>query len=179
MGWSTYIDGVRLNARNWYFLQRVDDELAADHPVLRSPSGALLFPSEADAHSAALELEEPLTPKEPYIADLDAVLAWAAKPTSASLDYWRLMTSWHVLVDLGALASPEDAMGDSVSPLEDIVDKLHLGLTYDGELARPEHAVAWTDVELALAARALREGIERLRVSLPEPRPGEVAPPAV
>lgn len=54
----------------------MDDVLAADHPVLRSPSGALLFPSEADARNAARELEEPLTPKVPHIADLDAVLTW-------------------------------------------------------------------------------------------------------
>lgn len=179
MGWSTYIDGVRLNARNWYFLQRVNDELAADHPVLRSPSCALLPPSEADARDAALELEEPLTPKEPYIADFDAVLAWATRPGSAALDHRLLMMSWHTLVDLGALDSPEDATGDLVSPLEDIVHKLDLGLTYDGEPARPEQPVPWTDAELELAAGTLREAVERLSESLPETASGEAASPAV
>ena len=166
MGWSTYIDAVRLDARTWYYLQRVDDDLGADHPVLRSPSGVLLHPSEASARRAAEALREPIEAKSPFIVDLDAALAWAGAPIAAPLTCEVLMMGWHVLVDLGALKSPVDLDADRESPLEEAFHKLHVGTAYADKPTSAPEPPTWTSEELALVAATLEDGIHRLRLQL-------------
>ena len=166
MGWMTYVDGVRLDHRTWYFIQRVDDDLGADHPVLRAPSGLMLHPSEATARRTADELGESIESKPPYITDIDAALEWIVSPTLAPLNYEVLMMAWNVLVDLGALESPVDLDADRESPLEEVFHRLHTGTAFRDDPARSPEPLTWTAEELTLVARTLNQGVERLRAML-------------
>jgi hypothetical protein len=169
MGWTTYVDALRLDRRTWYYIWRVDDDLSVDPPLLRAPSGALLHASEAGALEIARQIAEPITPKELHTADLDTALAWTAAPHASSLDAGLLMTSWHMLVDLGALPDPADEHTHTRSQLGAIFDKVH----WPGPTP-----VEWSDVELGLLAATLQEGIERLRGRMAAIVAPQSAPPA-
>ena len=169
MGWNTYVQALRLDRQTWYYIQRVDDDLLVDHPVLRAPSGALLHASEASALEVARQMAEPITPKELHTSDLDAALAWAAAPRASSLDVAHIMSSWHRLVDLGALPDPGDDSTDTTSELAQIFDKVHF----------PDvMGVEWSAVELGLLADTIQAGIERLRGRMPAITARSSSPPA-
>ena len=162
MAWLTYIDGVRLDARTWYYLQRVDDDLGVHHLALRSVSGKFLHPSEEAAREGA-QLAEPTEVKPPYITDLDAALAWAGAPTTPRLDCDILMMAWHALIELGALESPVDLDALTESPLEEAFHRLHVCSAYRDDPAQSPEPLEWTAEELALVAKTIYQGIEQLR----------------
>ena len=163
MGWSTYIIGVRLRDQTWYYPKRFGDRLSDDYPLLRSPSGAVLFDSIAGAKDAAARIGEALTEAPVHVNDLDGALAWCARPTSNVRDWAVLVCSWSVLIDFGILEFPLDRN----DALERVFDKLHLNYAYQETKEEPRHDLTWTDADLTLLATTLRDGIDRFIELLP------------
>ena len=166
MTWSTYVDAVRIDGRDRFYLQRVNDRLSGEHPVLRSESGNVAwYETDAEARGAAYWLGEPLQEDhrvEPL--DLDAALAWTEHPRAEGLDYGLLMGAWHTLATLGVTREPPVVLekNDPDWLLGEVGDKVHIG--YDA-MSNPKSTFTvpeWSVDELALLANTLREGLRRL-----------------
>jgi hypothetical protein len=167
MTWSTYIQVIRFQNREWFFLQRVDDYdlLNGDNGVLRDSSGRIgLYTTVSEARAVAETIGEPLREQPPVTTDLDAVLAWSSSPKAETLDHTMVMMAWHTLIDVGAA----DPFPDAIEPHEPdyalsiVVDKVHDGSAATIEQPRVTARPEWSATELSLLAHTLRAGIRRL-----------------
>ena len=165
MGWLTYVFAVRIHGRARFYLQRVDDRLSGEHPVLRRTSGAVAwYETEAEARDAAHALGEPLKEQSPEPVDLDAALAWTTNPQVGAVDYSLLMLTWHTLASLGVTAEPPVVidLAETDGALGVVADKVHIGYDVTTNPKTTFEMPEWSAGELTMLADTLRDGLGNL-----------------